>query len=69
MAKRAAEAECEDAEAKDVFLFDVFMEKVFLLQILKFQFIARFHTLTEHVKRNLKNSSFCLPVLMLRGFH
>ena len=38
------------------------MENEFLLQILKFQFIAQSHTLTEHVKRNLKNSSFCLPV-------
>ena len=43
--------------------FDVIVENEFLLQILKFQFIAQSHTLTEHVKRNLKNSSFCLPVL------
>ena len=41
------------------------MENEFLLQILKFQFIAHSHTLTEHVKRNLKNSSFCLPVYHL----
>ena len=40
------------------------MENEFLLQILKFQFIAQSHMLMEHVKRNLKNSSFCLPVYL-----
>ena len=44
---------------------DVIMQNEFLLQILKFQFIAYSHTLTEHVKHNLKNSSFCLPVYLI----